>query len=197
MTPPRPPRAAFPAVRLRPLCPPALVRPPRCPRFSLSFYLFFFFFGRATKSGASQSLQSRVGAHGGSPGKEAVPGSPQPFPESSFPRPRSAPGGHLLGPRGQGCKRRAGGRAGSIAWGLLRPAEAVWLPCRPSPRRVGAFASLTTKSASDPRNSGAGMGRNIQGLGMGSTPPRASQGDSRPGCSRRPPGVGPSPTSGL
>lgn len=77
------------------------------------------------------------------------PGSPSLFPESSSPRPElrsEGLGGHLLHPGAGAVSAGEGPEPRAPPEGDPATQEAVSLPRRPRPRRVGAFASLTTKS---------------------------------------------------
>lgn len=76
--------------------------------------------------------------------------SPSLFPESSSPRPglrSEGVGGHLLHPSAGATSAGEGAEPRAPPEGDPETREAVSLPRRPRPRRVGAFASLTTKSA--------------------------------------------------
>lgn len=143
-------------------------------------YLFLFISGGATKSGAPQSLQSRAGPHGAGSGKGAVPGEPFALPEVQLSAPRAplrGGGGPPSAPRRWGCKRRGGRRAPSTAGGgpcdpggCLAPPPSASQACR-------GLCFSYNEIRSPPPDSGAGLGRNSRGLGMGSPSPRASRGD--------------------
>lgn len=82
--------------------------------------------------------------------KGLCPGSPSLFPESSSPRPglrSEGVEGHLLHPSAGAASAGEGAEPRAPPEGDPATREAVSLPRRPRPRRVGAFASLTTKSA--------------------------------------------------
>ena len=77
------------------------------------------------------------------------PGSPSLFPKSSSPRPglrSEGVGGHLLHPGAEAASSGEGAEPRAPPEGGPATREAVSLPRRPHPGRVGAFASLTTKS---------------------------------------------------
>lgn len=77
------------------------------------------------------------------------PGSPSLFPESGSPRPglrSEGMGGPPSAPGAGSASAREGAEPRAPPEGDPATREAVSLPRRPRPRRVWAFASLTTKS---------------------------------------------------
>lgn len=186
MTPPRPPWTAFPAVRPHPRDLRLVLALGTSPDFSLSYlFIYLFLFGGATKSGASQSLRSRAGAHSAGTGKGALPGETPALPGAQLPAPRLLFPGPTYGPGAPGLQAQGRAQLGDPRPPAMRPTEAASLHRRPCPKRFGAFASLTTKSVQNLRIRGPAWvepaGAEGWGRPFGGLPRQAEQAPAAPG----------------